>query len=91
MLTIDCVVYNNSVGFLNDSCNGVTTHNSRKAPNIGGVYYGNKGGNVAIANVLTEIWCVGTSCYGSFGDIPVGPTDYHIVGAAAGAAIYLGG
>lgn len=71
MLTIGCVGRSNGKSG-NQSCNGLTTHDGNAAMDISGVYHNNYGGNVAIVNPLTQLWCVGTRAYASYGDISFG-------------------
>jgi len=67
MLTINCIGRNaGKIG--NNSNNGLTTHDGCSALDINGLYFGNRGGNIAIVNADTQLWCVGTRAESSLGD-----------------------
>lgn len=85
-ITVGCIGRNNGDGNTSSN-NGLTLHDGCKGIDIGGKYYGNRGGNIAITNAGTELWAVGTSCWGSLGDIgtPGGatpPCDYQAIDSA---------
>lgn len=82
MATIDCTGRNNGRGPAGRSCNGLTTHDGCKAIDVRGFYQDNAGGQVAIVNDDTQLWCIDTWCDASRGDMIFGgavpPSDFLV-------------
>lgn len=87
-LTVNCSGFKN--GQIVDgtaSCNGLTNHDGGTSIDIGGVYLGSLGANVAIVNDNTEVWCFGTIAGNSGGDYDTISTGGFSAGS--GSALYL--
>jgi len=90
-VTIDCVAYSNGrTGSTGN--NGLTYHDGCKGIDIRGNYEDNAGANIAITDDETHLWCIGTVCRASRGDVIYGgtvvPCDYQAIeGSPAGDSI----
>jgi hypothetical protein len=81
VFTMDCTGFNNGrMGSLSN--NFITTHDGGKWIDLRGVGARNAGGQVAIVNDDTMMWCIDTLCYASRGDVILGgsvpPSDFLI-------------
>lgn len=81
LLTVNCTARDNGLlteeyatGVKPSSCNGFTLHQGVSGLDIGGVYTGSAGTNVAIVDDGTMAWCFGTTSGGSDGDLVNGKT-----------------
>jgi hypothetical protein len=85
-ITINCIGRNCGDGSTNSN-NGLTYHDGCVGIDVGGIYYGNRGGNCAHTNADTQVWQVGTQSWGSLGDLDISggttpPTDYQSIDTA---------
>lgn len=81
VFTMDCTGFNNGRQGAT-SCNFLTTHDGGKWIDLRGVGARNAGGQVAIVNDNTMMWCIDTLCYASRGDQILGgsvpPSDFLV-------------
>ncbi|PZU10916.1 hypothetical protein [Sphingomonas sp.] len=73
VFTMDCTGFNNGRKGA-ASCNFITTHDGGKWIDLRGKARRNAGGQVAIVNDNTAMWCIDTDCAESRGDIVIGGT-----------------
>lgn len=73
VFTMDCTGFSNGrIGSLSN--NFITTHDGGRWIDLRGVGARNAGGQVAIVNDDTAMWCIDTLCYASRGDVILGGT-----------------
>jgi len=81
VFTMDCTGFNNGRPGAT-SCNFITTHDGGRWIDLRGVGARNAGGQAAIVNDGTMMWCIDTFCYASRGDQIFGgsvpPSDFLV-------------
>ncbi|PZU07028.1 hypothetical protein [Sphingomonas sp.] len=94
VFTMDCTGFNNGrMGSISN--NFITTHDGGKWIDLRGVGARNAGGQVAIVNDGTMMWCIDTFCYASRGDQIFGgvvpPSDFLVdqQEGAGGSKLFL--
>ena len=89
-LEVDCIGHDNGIGDTGTaySDNGTTCHDGGKMIRIGGVYYNNKGGNVADKDTETESY--NYNCY-AFDSVAPNDTNKADFWASLGTNMYLYG
>jgi hypothetical protein len=94
VFTMDCTGFNNGRQG-STSNNFITTHDGGKWIDLRGVAARNAGGQVAIVNDNTAMWCIDTFCYASRGDVILGgtvpPSDFLVdqTEGAGGSKLFL--
>lgn len=93
VFTMDCTGFNNGRPRA-QSCNAFTTHDGGKWIDLRGIAARNAGGQVAIVQDGTAMWCIDTLCYDSRGDQIYGgtvpPSDFLVdQGSVGGCKLFL--